>query len=726
MRALYANGVDRMHVPWAVEALPTLLHLSLFLFFGGLAIFLFNVDEEVFTCVVWWIGLFSTVYGLITVLPLIWHDSPYNTPPSKPAWFLYASMSYVIVLFIRTCYDIYGRSRRGGIWRDRIEEIWWNYRCWILEGMETIVDGTVVDQYYQSSEIVFQILGWTLGALGDDDLLEKFFQVIPGLFNSKLVKDLETNFPETLFFTFWYALQDFMDRTLSSNLVQESVKSRRVDICKNIASIIPRPFASFPDRFSELYDQEQVSIETTQLMARWITQKAWRVSDTARIRVAKSLARIQDRDGRWIALASDVSGLSENVLRHNVAIAGDNTLLAAVIYNCRQDLRFNDYTLGFIEGFSGSFDIRRTLPRLQNDFCTLWNELVREARGQEPDPTPVPVFILREIRQLYISLHQDTDAAPTAFSDSTAHFDNVLRQPSSYPLCNVHSLRPNSTPHGSITDSPTVPRQVKEVSNTAGSSPSDPTTPSKIGHSSQAAAAAKPALPVHKLHISSHPTDAPPIRAVAAVPQDTSTVTLLSYALEGATQRDMIAAGVSPSNPLLPASSVINTPIPKSPSSHVPTFPTTESLALLSTTTPSLPTGNTTVPRLRARGLVNTGGMCFANAVLQLFVHSPPFWNMLKELRDLKGQLGTGDREVDGGTTPLAVATLKFFEEFTFEEMPSPTQQPLRQAVGVKVKDEDEAKMEKNAVDSFEPVYMYDAMKKNRQLQNLLVCSCTT
>jgi hypothetical protein len=63
MRAFFANGVDKMHVPWAVEGLPALLHLSLFMFFGGLGIFLFNVDQEVFTCVVSWVGLFSTVYA---------------------------------------------------------------------------------------------------------------------------------------------------------------------------------------------------------------------------------------------------------------------------------------------------------------------------------------------------------------------------------------------------------------------------------------------------------------------------------------------------------------------------------------------------------------------------------------------------------------------------------------------------------------------------------------
>jgi hypothetical protein len=95
MRTFFAKGVDKMGIPWAVEGLPTLLHLSLFLFFGGLGIFLFNVDREVFTGVVWWIVLFSVVYGSITLLPLIRHDSPYNTPLSAPVWFLYARIQYV-------------------------------------------------------------------------------------------------------------------------------------------------------------------------------------------------------------------------------------------------------------------------------------------------------------------------------------------------------------------------------------------------------------------------------------------------------------------------------------------------------------------------------------------------------------------------------------------------------------------------------------------------------
>ncbi|KAH9055305.1 hypothetical protein EDB87DRAFT_1567514, partial [Lactarius vividus] len=44
IRAFSAEGVDRFLLPWAVEALPTLLHASLFLFLAGLAVFLWNVN----------------------------------------------------------------------------------------------------------------------------------------------------------------------------------------------------------------------------------------------------------------------------------------------------------------------------------------------------------------------------------------------------------------------------------------------------------------------------------------------------------------------------------------------------------------------------------------------------------------------------------------------------------------------------------------------------------
>jgi Family of unknown function (DUF6535) len=229
MRAFFAEGVDRMHIPWAVEGLPMLLHLSLFLFFGGLAIFLFNVDHEVFSFVIWWIGLFSMVYGLITLLPIIRHDSPYHTPLSAPAWFLYACIHHVtfkILAFIT--YGIVGCYRT---W-ERCEHLRDRYQGWVLGGVERAAEETASER---SSEIDVQILDWTISALGDgdDDLLKSFFEAIPGFFNSKLLKHLERDFPVELLKKFRDALGGFLVRTWSSNSVDDSEKGCRLDISMN-------------------------------------------------------------------------------------------------------------------------------------------------------------------------------------------------------------------------------------------------------------------------------------------------------------------------------------------------------------------------------------------------------------------------------------------------------------------------------------------------------------
>jgi hypothetical protein len=50
--AFFADGVDKMHLRRAVEILPALIHIYLFLFFAGLAIFIFNINRSVFVSVI--------------------------------------------------------------------------------------------------------------------------------------------------------------------------------------------------------------------------------------------------------------------------------------------------------------------------------------------------------------------------------------------------------------------------------------------------------------------------------------------------------------------------------------------------------------------------------------------------------------------------------------------------------------------------------------------------
>jgi hypothetical protein len=764
MHAFFADGVDKMHIPWAVEGLPTLLHLSLFLFFSGLAIFLYNVDREVFMSVVWWIGLFTLVYGSITLLPLVRHNSPYYSPLSKPVWFPYTSTRYVtfkVLTFIAYHHCSYETWKHYRDLRDR-------YRGRLLWGVEKAAEEMASEL---SSEIDVRILGWTISALGDDDSLEKFFEAIPGFFHSELVKDLGTHFPETLLNTFWGALDGFMGRTESSNSVTESVKSRRVLICRDITGVIPCPHYYMHGNLRSHFDQASVSIERLQAMARWFTHSSDEVPDTARISVARNLLKIQERDNRWITLASDAYGLEARDIEHNVALGGDNVLLAFLIRVSRQAIHsYKKGMLGLVEPLN-QIDIRHTTPGLQNDFCAAWNELVKEARNRRF--YSISAEILHLIRHLYISLHQGTDVSLTAFSASTPNFDDMFKPPP-YPLCDIasHRYRPDSiTPilitqpahspdassHRFTSGGSTVSRPVEEASNIARLSPPDPTTRSEIGDSSQVPATTLPALPVHT---SPRPTDASRPGSVATALQDIPPAATLSLPLEGTAQHDIVApctepelpdigeimstastpaptptltpvpplstppvlnttltscdAGVaSTSTPFLPASPIVSFSTPASPPpSRVP--------PLLKT--PSHPTGNTTLPSLRARGLVNSGNICFANAVLHLLVHSPPFWNLFRELGDLKGQRGAGVPETGAGTT-LVDATVRFFEEFMFKGEPPTTQQPLQLTTTGKQREDEEEKKENKVVDSFEPTYIYDAMKEKRQLKILLVRS---
>ncbi|KAH9009757.1 hypothetical protein EDB83DRAFT_2452483 [Lactarius deliciosus] len=47
--------------------------------------------------------------------------------------------------------------------------------------------------------------------------------------------------------------------------------------------------------------------------------------------------------------------------------------------------------------------------------------------------------VLAPVRNIYIALHRDTNSTPKRFSATTGNWDDVLREPSSYPVCNVVS-----------------------------------------------------------------------------------------------------------------------------------------------------------------------------------------------------------------------------------------------------------------------------------------------
>ena len=794
LRAFYANGVDKMHTPWAVEGLPMLLHLSLFLFFGGLAIYLFNVDQEVFTCVVSWVGLFLIVYGLISLLPVIWPDSPYNTPLSTPLWYLFSYISlaaFIVVYFtfLLFCLAFFGcifglfaccsngaseflgkilRTVKG-LHRWRLGDVkvsWWDGRK--SGGVKRIRNEATEKQ---SPVIDGRILSWTIGTLGDDDSLQKFFEAMPGFFDSEKVKGIREHLPYDLLRD---ALAGFLGRTLSSKSVIHSVKLHRLDIFMDTIKLIGEDsirVASILETFLlKRWDLAPQTIEAAHALARWTTSDDQRTALYARCTVARVLATVQEHDDRWFELAAHISGLPERDLR-SVARTVDNLLFANLIDLCRQA---DTQEWKIVDTFP-RFDMPDTLPRLQHDFCALWNETVDKARIHG-DPESASVRILCSVRHHYVTLHPGTGLPEMSHP---YHLGFILLDPSLYPQCNIAGHRccqesignarvtnsfpnqPDESPHSlvrrSTYDGITVSQQVKQDSiTTRPRSLSEPTTKVIPESSQKAPTTTSSPLPAH-----TNPYPTPASLPLPEIPP----VTTMPYPQEGATRKDIApcaepdcdeklttvsttaptrtlapvpastrpvldhslascdAGAASAPNPLPSASSVVGFSIPAvPPPSHIPPStvipsPNSESLGLLSSTIPSHLTGSPTFPRLRTRGLMNTKNASFVNAVLQILVHSPLFWNLFRELGVLRRRRAGGP-ETGSGTTPLVDATVRLFEEFMLKEK-EPPQEP--EAAREKPREVEEAKKMHDVFGSFEPMYMYEAMKEKRQLKDLLV-----
>jgi len=88
IRSFFAEGVSRFHLPLTVEAIPALLHISVFLFLAGLVISLITIHHTVAYFILTASFACAVAYAAITVLPAIYHDSPHTSPFSALVWYV--------------------------------------------------------------------------------------------------------------------------------------------------------------------------------------------------------------------------------------------------------------------------------------------------------------------------------------------------------------------------------------------------------------------------------------------------------------------------------------------------------------------------------------------------------------------------------------------------------------------------------------------------------------
>jgi hypothetical protein len=303
IRAFFTTGVNRFHVAWAVEALPTLVHLSLFIFFAGLLIFLFNINHTVFNAVVCGVALSATAYACITIVPIFCHDSPYYAPLSLAAWLLYSTITYVLLSVLTfKRFHPHRASDRLDRWTARANR----YRSWILGGIEKAAEETTSKR---SSEINSCIVEWTVDTLSEDDALEKFLEAIPGFYQSGVVEH-----PRVVQEKIKVAAGKFLNRTLSSRSVSKRVIEHRLAICLNAADVVEGP-SGVADILRTMLDGNwhggPQSVEIGHFLMRWDKCKDTAVTTAARCIIRCILRNVGERDDRWKALMRRYFGFSE-------------------------------------------------------------------------------------------------------------------------------------------------------------------------------------------------------------------------------------------------------------------------------------------------------------------------------------------------------------------------------------------------------------------------------
>ena len=403
IRTFYSEGVKKLHVPWTVEALPTLLHISLFLFFTGLAVFLFNVHLTIFGVVTARIGICAISYACITLLPIICKNSPYSGPLSAFFSFCVNGMRHVF-------FKLFEKSRRNP--GSAINPVHFFSRS---------MRKTAEDYALRlNGGIYLRALWWTYNSLVEDGELQDFFEGIPGLCNSKAVPNALRDFIKPHTKRLGYELTEFMNRTLSSDLVSESVKQKRIVICSKVidtthlledGQFLRRVFFEDWHRFLRCVEFE------TFAQKKWKTNPDRFTALIAQCSAAVVISNVRERDKNWFELVFGQLNIPKPVL-YDKFLHCDNILFVNLIFVVRR----------VVQGYSGSsqsqqsdllcatsktlksvceFDVKNTVPEFRHEFCDLWNQLADKAKNDErPRIKSITETVLKHTHKLYDALHR--------------------------------------------------------------------------------------------------------------------------------------------------------------------------------------------------------------------------------------------------------------------------------------------------------------------------------
>ncbi|KAI0251636.1 hypothetical protein BJV78DRAFT_415768 [Lactifluus subvellereus] len=236
IRAFFAEGLDKFHLPLVVDLLSTFVHISVFLFFSGLPVFLFHLFDKnrpLFIIAVILVATGGFIYLCVCLMPIVLHGRSYHSPLSSLAWYLLTFILYDFFTILRKLTYLGPFSDASWIRVSTTEE---RYRGWYM--------WRSAEEFAQRSspEIDRCALVWILDSLDEDSdrNQERSFAALLDFCESTAFTNSQGIFRAADSEKTSEALVGLMHHTLLSDLASES-KQRQTEVCSSTMNAADLP-----------------------------------------------------------------------------------------------------------------------------------------------------------------------------------------------------------------------------------------------------------------------------------------------------------------------------------------------------------------------------------------------------------------------------------------------------------------------------------------------------
>lgn len=177
LRQYLHEGSERWYMPVVAEAVPGLLHVSLFLFLVGLCDFILNINIAVGLSTALPIALTGLLYTFTTFAPVIYPQSPYQNPFSGLIWYLIQK---------------FGRGRE---YKDRGSN---GTSKSVSPNMAQGQMQLAMEESGERKGRDERAIRWLIDIMTEDPEMESFVMAIPGSFNGEWGKEVWKKISSTM------------------------------------------------------------------------------------------------------------------------------------------------------------------------------------------------------------------------------------------------------------------------------------------------------------------------------------------------------------------------------------------------------------------------------------------------------------------------------------------------------------------------------------------------